>query len=246
MKDKHGFGTMTAAFAAAGLAPIIGLLPTVAAAMIAMGKLKFALIKDEYGDVRWLQYVGKDEFGRDEYITPGGYKIAFIQDVSEVLDVRWLNAFADISMEDRKRQTAWVEGGKAGWLNPQGEFYSCNYEGHSALATYVLQREYSDLEREGWIHVDCAGKKGVWTFRTVGYEYENAALTPAQEAWLVANGHDIDPYGNKKRKQMPEMIQLGAYKIDKAADDAAFRRQMEKAGLNVDDFGPKTRLRDFR
>lgn len=241
-----GFGLMAFALAAAGLVPQVGL--PAAALLATRGRYRFILTSLYGGKKYWKQETEPGMFCRwgntnwPDELHPD----------ATIHEERWLDSFDDLSMADRKKQSAWVEGGKAGWLDREGNFYSCNYEGHGALARDIIHKEGPTLEEEGWIHVDGPGEKGTYTYRSVNYEREGLQMTDAQARWLEANGHDLDPHGNKKRSKMPEMITLGegdnAVQIDKAADDAAFRRQMEKAGLNVDEFGKGKgmRLRDFR
>ncbi len=247
-KAFAGFNTMALALAAAGLAPMMG-VPVAAALITRTGRYKFLLLSWSKGSKKhWVMQSGDDglyyECGHDYGQTLDSGVVVY--------EEKWLNAWSDLSMEDRKKQGAWVEGGKAGWLSPTGEFYSCNYEGHSRLARQVIQRKWSDLEREGWVHVDGAGQKGCYTYRSTNYDDATGwKLTPEQEKWLEANGHDLDPFGKKKRKELPQVVALGEsgeYKIDADADAAAFKRQMEKAGIDISAFGREkpTRLRDFR
>lgn len=50
--------------------------------------------------------------------------------------------------------------------------------------------------------------------------------TPLQEAWLIANGHDMDWDGRKAKKQAPR---IGWGGVDADADAAAFKRMMAAA-----------------
>lgn len=216
-----GFNAMAMALAAAGLSSSLDLM-AVSAAVVAMGRYKFVLL-DDRGIRSWVRDIGDQRYVTISDDFPQKYRCD-----SLILKTIHADSFADISIEDRKLQSAWVPDGKAGWLSPEGEFWSCNFYGHSALATQVIQRSYMDLEAAGWCHVDCAAEKGRYTFRMLGRE-SYTGLTSAQEQWLAANGHDLDPYGDKARKQMPEVIKLGDYIIDKKADEAAFARIMAEA-----------------
>ncbi len=235
-KKFQGFNAMAVALAAAGLAPAIG-TPAAALVMARAGRFRFVLI-DHHGYRRWAQDVGNDKYEYFRFTTDdcAGHEYGFQLNPRNhiVLETIWADGFSYISMEDRKKQSSYVEEGESGWLNPQGEFYSCNYAGHGALATNVLQKTWAELENAGWCHVDEAGAPGKYSFRMGSTEQK---LTPAQEAWLQAHGHDLDPSGEKKRNKMPEVIELGdGTKIDAAADRAAFEAQMKKAGLKPDGY----------
>jgi len=138
----------------------------------------------------------------------------------EIIETTYAENFAAL---DGEKTSYYAPYGKAGWLSPEGEFWGCNYEGHWALASFVLHTTCQKLEEAGYIHVDCEGKKGLYTWRKV-----DSDPTPAQDAWLERNGHDIDPGGSRARKNA-EKIRLGKYTIDAAADRAAFERMMAKA-----------------
>ena len=133
----------------------------------------------------------------------------------------------DFKRLDWKKSSFYIEDGTSGWLDRDGNFWGCRYGGHSALARWVIQQDYYEMEKAGWVHVDCAGGKGLSTFRVSGEP------TPAQDAWLEAHGHDLDPFGRRKRKreEAARYVEMGGVRIDKDADKAAYERMMAKAGI---------------
>lgn len=76
------------------------------------------------------------------------------------------------------------------WLSPEGAPTFCDYAEHDVVARYILKQTPDALTSEGWIRVNGKGCKGRMTFSCPKKD-----PTPAQKAWLVANGHDLDPYG---------------------------------------------------
>lgn len=241
-KRFKGFNTMAVALAAAGL----GVAAPVAAAAVvaaeATKKLKFILLSRDGWKV-WVRDLG-DGF----YQGPlSDYMREIDRPYNRVLETLYADSWADIPFEERKKQTAWVEGGDAGWLDREGNFYSCNYGGHSALSREVLYKEYDELEAAGWVHVDQAPQKGCYTFRYVNHNRTLDGMSPQQIAWLKQRGHDLNPHNKPE-----EAIKLGEYEISAGADAEAFDRQMRKAGLNPDDFRKpqaqqsKSRLAAFR
>lgn len=239
-KRFKGFNTMAVALAAAGL----GVAAPVAAAAVvaaeAVKKLKFILLSRD-GYKVWVRDCG------DGFYQPrdGGSYGEINRSYNRVLETLYADSWADIPFEERKKQTAWVEGGDAGWLDREGNFYSCNYGGHYRLSDEVLQKDYSELERAGWVHVDDAPVKGEYTFRYVNAGRTLEGMSPQQIAWLKQRGHDLNP-----RNKPEEAIRLGEYEISANADAEAFDREMRKAGLNPDDFrkpaASKSRLAAFR
>lgn len=137
-----------------------------------------------------------------------------------VIDTKHAGHFTDL---DWKRTHLYVADGTSGWLSPEGEYFGCNYGGHGNLAYWVLKQDYCVMEKAGWCHVDCEGKKGRSTYRYV------VPLTAAQEKWLESNGHDLDPWGQKARQKEAETIQLGEYTLDAKADREAYERMMARA-----------------
>ena len=141
----------------------------------------------------------------------------------------------DFHKLDWKLTGFYVEDGTSGWLDPAGNFWGCCYGGHCSLARWVIKMDYYEMEKAGWVHVDCAGGKGLSTFRVSGEP------TPAQDEWLSKNGHDLDPFGRRarKREEAARYTTLGGVRIDKDADKAAYERMMAKAGIK-----PKPRYSD--
>lgn len=92
--------------------------------------------------------------------------------------------------------------------------------------------DYNDIEKAGYVHVDEAGAKDKYSWRMRSSDMEP---TQAQKDWLTSHGHDLDPYGHKARekKQTISLGVNGEYKIDAAADRAAFERMMRRAGRRV-------------
>lgn len=130
---------------------------------------------------------------------------------------------ADFMGLDWKRTSMYVDNGESGWLSPDGVFWGCKYGGHCNLAHYVIQKDYGDMEKSGWVHVDCAPIAGRYTYRSL------VPANAAQEKWLQERGHDTDPYGEKAAKRKAETIKLGDYTIDARADREAFERMMARA-----------------
>ncbi len=235
-----GFGVMAAAFAAAGL----GMQAPAVAALAVMG-LKFVLFNRN--GYRFLA----------QEVAPGIYRRrgewaesypASDDPRAVVEEVVYAASWEAIGMDIRIKQSAYLPGGESGWLDREGNYYPCQYHGHSDLAETVLFSSYAALEKAGWVHVDEKGRKGSYTFRVNGSTNQEA-MTPAQLEWLEKNGHDLDPSGEKARKREAEKIQIGEYNLDAGADNAAFERQMRQAGLDPDKFRKpqgKSRLADFR
>lgn len=162
-----------------------------------------------------------------------------------VIESIWSSS-EDFMSLDWKKTWMYAVDGESGWLSPEGIFWGCQYGGHVHLARYVIHRDYSEMEKAGWCHVDHAGGPRKYSFRM------NGDPTPAQEAWLISHGHDLDPSGKKARKQVEDEIVLAGIRINKAADAAAYERMMARAPSNsFRDFskrgrGSNTPIDDYR
>jgi len=116
-----------------------------------------------------------------------------------------------------------------GWLAPDGTFYGCDYQGHASLAEFILKRDVSELENEKYVRVDGPGALGRNSFRVDG------EITDAQRSWLLARGHDLDPYGIGK-----EDLRL----LQDEADQDRFERACEEAlSRGIDLLTPSRRPR---
>lgn len=217
-KEKKGFNTIAIALAK-NSAGAQGFIDFIIAAIkfndifCPAGYKKFYLVQNYWNTKSW--YKDEDNLWRGE----SAYSFQQKESSDKILEVVIAKSFSDL---DWKKSSFYVEKGKSGWLNPEGIFYGCHFCGHSALAQYVIRKPYHEIEQP-WVHVDSEGGKGKSTFRNLG------PLTPAQEKWLEQNGHDLDPQGYKKRKELPKVIEIDGYKIDAAADKAAFERMMALA-----------------
>lgn len=95
---------------------------------------------------------------------------------------------------------------ECGWLSPEGVFYGCEYEDHDNTAYLVIKKSVRDLENEGWARIDKKDGRFPYSFRGA---YNP---TPVQAAWLVAHGHDLDPFKLKGGGNLtdPERDKLAA------------------------------------
>lgn len=215
-RSKLNFNSMAAAIStAAGPAMGINAFLIWVFAQSGLGKSKFVLLGDTFYTSRvWVKEIG--DFWEESY---GGPRKKVRHDV--ILDVVYADSFDDL---DWKRTHYYKADGESGWLSPEGVFWGCEYGGHCNLASYVIRTPYERLERNRWVHVDRAGEKHRYTYRIAVGE-----PTAAQEAWLSAHGHDLDPEGMKARNKEAEKLIIGDFVIDKAADKAAFDRMMAMA-----------------
>lgn len=217
MEKSKGFATLAAALTAAA-GPADGVVAFITG-VIQSNLLKFFLVQAEYHGMHTKVWMHDDG---DMWSGESGWRIPKHRD-DVVHDTAHASDFLSL---DWKRTSYYVENGKSGWLNPNGEFWGCNYAGHGNLAHYVIRKTYLDLERDGWVHVDEEGKPRKYTWRMVGPAGREP--TSAQEAWLAANGHDLDPAGKRAaRRQI--MLNIGGVQIDADADKAAFERMMASA-----------------
>lgn len=215
------FGVMAAAFNAAG-GPGAGVSAFIGWCL-ATAMIKFALIESD-GSTRWMKETGDDTW---EDTWGNIWRRQNYPDI-KVKERAYADGFDKL---DWRKTSFYNAKGTSGWLDPAGVFWGCDYGGHSKLTIFVIRREYVDIEREGWVHVNDHGRKGKYSYRVSGI------LTPAQEVWLVANGHDLDPSGEKARRKQADTITLAGVVIDKKADKAAFEDMMARA--------PKRAIRSY-
>ena len=74
-----------------------------------------------------------------------------------------------------------------GWINPQGDFYGCNYRDHSALAELYLHKCERQLEKDGWIKIykDAFDGEPTWYC-------DKLMITEAQKITLERKGLEVD------------------------------------------------------
>ncbi len=146
-------------------------------------------------DVALVQF-GKEaswhEDGGDRWINQmGGWRPKHEGDVvlerTELIDSDWQSL-------DWTRTVYYKEDGDYGWLSPEGKFYACDYAGHGDVAFFIIKKDVSALEDEGWVRVDGPGGGSNSTFRFMAYHYSNRLLTNAQTEWLKSRGHEIGTY----------------------------------------------------
>lgn len=222
------FKTLAMAMAAVR-GPFDGLTAFIAFATAHIGMHKFVLVELDYYNNDRRRFWYKDcTADRMPYEDEHGLHYTPKPDW-KVIKAVWADSFDQL---DWKESSYYVQDGESGWLSPDGTFYGCHYGGHSNLARRIVGMGYGEIEAAGYVHVDEAGAKDKYSWRM---RDESMQPTEAQKQWLIQHGHDLDPYGHKARKQA-ETISLGEngeYKIDKAADKAAFERMMARAGIKA-------------
>lgn len=89
----------------------------------------------------------------------------------------------------------------SGWLSRSGKFYGCPKVGHEFCAQVVIKENSIELEKKGWIKVNCAADDGksswgmeipTWS-RGLSGNWDRK-LSAEQRNWLQMNGHKIEDW----------------------------------------------------
>lgn len=75
-----------------------------------------------------------------------------------------------------------------GWVNPQGDFFGCNYRDHLNLAEWYFKKTERELEKSGWVKIykDFEGERRFFS--------ENYRLTETQRVKLESLGFNVEGY----------------------------------------------------
>lgn len=103
---------------------------------------------------------------------------------AEIVDGDW--QALDWTMTDYGRNQ-----GDAGWLDRDGNMTRCQSTEHDDVAYLILKKDVSELEAAGYVRVDGRGQKGKCAYRMD--RDGKFTVSPAQRAWLLANGHELYP-----------------------------------------------------
>lgn len=77
----------------------------------------------------------------------------------------------------------------SGWLSPKGKWYPCEYHQHALIVARLFDKEWCDLEQEGYVKVQC----GIYIF-WIGMKNPLKRITRQQSRFLNKRGFVASSY----------------------------------------------------